>query len=240
MSDSVKVFVVEDEIIHQEAIKVAVAQCSFSIIGLSDNADKAFAGIDQIKPDIVLIDIALPGINNGITLAKQIHDKLKIPVIFTTSYAEESIIDQAAQSFPHGYLTKPVNYKDLKAAILLALSRTKPPEISTKINNSEITLIKVGDKLIRVNINDIILIRADGDNCIAVVTKNKELICRTTLKKFCEKLPANFIQTHRSWFINIDYLDLFNEKEQTVFLHGKSAPVARNFKASFFQNMKKW
>ena len=240
MTKTVNVFVVEDEIIHQEAIKMALSKIGYSLLGLSDNADEAFDQIKKHKPDVVLVDIALPGINNGITLAKHVHDKLQVPVIFTTSFTEESIIQQAAQASPSGYLTKPVQHHNLKAAILLALSAAGTADGQTPTQKPPITVIKIGDKLIRVETDNIVLVKADGDNCIAVVTTKKEFICRTTLKAFCKDLPPNFIQTHRSYYINLNYLDSFNEREQTAVIKNHTAPVARNFRVSFFQHIKKW
>lgn len=233
------VFVVEDEMIHQEAIKIALEELDFDFSGLCDNADDAFDQIKKHKPDIVLVDIALPGLNNGISLAQRIHDELHIPHIFTTSFTRDDIIKAAAQTSPSAYLTKPVDTNNLKAAITLALAKS---EHTTADNSGDKNTFftRIGDKLIRVNLDDVLLVRSDGGNYISVVTAEKEVSCRCTLKEFRKDLPSNFVQTHRAYLINLNHLDSFNEKEQTAFLKGKDAPVARRYRRDFLARIKKW
>ncbi len=233
------VFVVEDELIHQEAIKIALEELDFTLAGLCDNADEAFDCIKKANPGIVLVDIALPGINNGISLAQRIHDELHIPHIFTTSFTQDEVIKKAAETSPSGYLTKPVDTNNLKAAIALSLNKPKDNQNDSHAEDSSF-FTRIGDKLIRVNLDDVLLVRSDGGNYISVVTAEKEVSCRCTLKQFRKDLPANFVQTHRAYLINLNHLDSFNEKEQTAFLKGKDAPVARRYRRDFLDRLKKW
>lgn len=237
---NIKVFIVEDELVHSEALKISIDEAGFECIGECNNADDAFDQIQKTMPDVVLVDIALPGINNGITLSQQIHKKLGIPHIFTTSFTHDQVIEQAAASKPSGYLRKPVDTVNLKAAIKIALSNSEDKtkqEINTTNNDS--LFVRVGDKLLRVNINDILILKADGDNCISLVLEDREFICRSTLKELSKQLPSHFIQVHRSYCINLNHLDSFNERQQTAFLKGKNAPVARSFRKHFLQAINK-
>lgn len=239
--DKIKVFFVEDELIHAEAIKIAIDEAGLNCIGECNNADEAFALVKKVKPDVVLIDIALPGLNNGITLAQQISNELKIPHIYTTSFTQEQVIEQAVSTNPAGYLRKPVDPVNLKAVVKIAMSTNVSEQNGneTITQNEEALYTRVGDKLVRVNINEILVIKADGDNCISIVLENRELSCRTTLKEICSKLPNTFIQVHRSYFINLNHLDSYNERQQTAFLKGKNAPVARSFRKAFLDAIRK-
>jgi DNA-binding LytR/AlgR family response regulator len=235
----ISVFVVEDELIHQEAIKIALEELGFELSGLCDNADDAFAQINKHNPDVVLVDIALPGINNGITLAQRIHDELHIPHVFTTSFTQEQIIKDAAKTSPSGYLTKPVEPGNLKASILLALNQplSEPKQMD---GNFSSFYTKVGDKLVRINLDDVLLVKSDGCNYISVHTHHKEVSCRCTLKEFCEDLPDYFLQIHRAYVINLNHLDSYDEKDQSAILKGKTAPVSRRYKTEFLNRLKKW
>lgn len=236
-----KVFIVEDELIHLEAIKIAIEEAGLTLVGECGNADLALALVKQAKPDVVLVDIALPGLLNGITLSAKIHEELGIPHIFTTSFTNDEVIAQAVATHPAGYLRKPVDPISLKAAVQIAC-RTDQKETATAEPDqvsSKTIFTKIGDKLIRINIDDILMVKADGENCISLVLEKKEISCRTTLKEFCKQLPINFIQVHRGYVINIDHLDSFNEREQTAHLNNHTAPVARNFRKDFLNSIRK-
>ena len=234
-----RVFIVEDEVIHAEAIKIAIEEAGAELVGECANADEAFKIIKEASPDVLLVDIALPGINNGITLAAKVNCELGIPHIFTTSFTQEEVIQQAVATHPAGYLRKPVDPVNLCAAIKIAMDNNPTKNKPSDSDSQKTVFAKVGDKLVRVNIDDILIVKAEGDNCISLVFEKKEILCRTTLKEFCNQLPSNFIQVHRSWFINISHLDSFNEREQSALLKGHSAPVARGFRKEFLNSIRK-
>ena len=227
--------------IHAEAIKIAIDEAGFDCIGDCNNADEAFAAIKKENPDVVLVDIAWPGMNNGITLAKQISSELKIPHIYTTSFTQEQVIEQAVSTNPAGYLRKPVDPVNLKAAVKIAMGKSRGEQLQNEqsANSEQAIFTKVGDKLVRVNIDEILMVKADGDNCILLVLEKRELSCRTTLKEINSQLPASFIQVHRSYYINLKHLDSFNERQQTAYLKGKNAPVARSFRKAFLNAIRK-
>ena len=81
--------------------------------GLSIAFTRAFE--DPEMWGMLLVDIALPGINNGITLAERIRRELQIPHIFTTSFSQEEVIRQAVKTNPAAYLRKPVDPANLRA-----------------------------------------------------------------------------------------------------------------------------
>jgi DNA-binding LytR/AlgR family response regulator len=234
-----RVFIVEDDKIHIEAIKIAVTEAGYEIAGECDNADDAFNLIKESNPDILLVDIALPGFNNGISLADKVYKALGIPHIYTTSYTQDEVIAQAISTHPAGYLRKPVDMASLKATIQLALQKNDKIKNDNREFVSDSFFVKIGDRLIKVIPDDILMIKADGENCVSIILNNKEIICRTTLKEIYLQLPSNFIQVHRSYLINVNQLDAFNEREQTAILKNHSAPVARNFKKELLNLLRK-
>jgi DNA-binding LytR/AlgR family response regulator len=235
-----RVFMVEDELIHAEALKIAVEEAGLELAGECNNADLAFDMIAREKPDVLLVDIALPGLNNGITLADRVRHELKIPHIFTTSFTQDEVIKQAVSTHPSGYLRKPVDSVSLKAAVQIALGISGTDQPSAPGNQREMPVFtRIGDKLVRVNTHELLMVKADGENYISLVYEKKEISCRITLKEFGRQLPSSFIQVHRAYIINLDYLESFNEREQTAHLKGHAAPVARNFRKQFFSSIQK-
>jgi DNA-binding LytR/AlgR family response regulator len=232
-----KVFIVEDELIHSEALKIVLEEIGLELAGECSNADQAFEMIKRSKPDVLLVDISLPGIMNGMTLAAKVHQELGIPHIFTTSFSQEEIIDQAVATNPAGYIQKPVESANLRAAIKIALQNSSKTQYPDK--KTDFVFTKIGNKLVRINFKDILLIKADGENFISLITEKKEYPCRITLKEFLTQLPQNFIQTHRAYIINLDNLDYFNEPDQTAMLKGHDAPLSRGYKKDFLDSIKR-
>ncbi len=116
-----KILIVEDESIIAMETERSLKNLGYEIISIVDNGEKAvrIAGLE--KPDFILMDICLKGEMDGIEAANRIRSNSDIPLIFLTAFAEEEKLAQAKMTLPLGYLLKPVQERDLKAAIEIAL-----------------------------------------------------------------------------------------------------------------------
>jgi two-component system, response regulator PdtaR len=123
-----RVLVVDDEAIITMQLEERISSMGHKVVGMASSGEDAIAKARVAKPDIVLMDIVMPGKTNGIAAAKVIHKELGIPVIFITSYADDKIIEEAKQVNPYGYIVKPFNELELKATVELALFRKKSEE----------------------------------------------------------------------------------------------------------------
>ncbi|MCP5109216.1 MAG: PAS domain-containing protein, partial [bacterium] len=87
----------------------------------------AASGIGAIRravetdPDLVLMDIKLKGDIDGVDAAGELHDRLGIPVVFLTAYADGEILDRAKRTSPSGYVLKPFDERALRSAVEIAL-----------------------------------------------------------------------------------------------------------------------
>jgi len=120
-----RVLVVDDEAIITMQLEERISSLGHKVIGMASSGEDAIAKARVLKPDIVLMDIVMPGKTNGIAAAKVIHEELGIPVIFITSYADDKIIQEVKKVNPYGYIVKPFNELELKANVELALFRKK-------------------------------------------------------------------------------------------------------------------
>ncbi|MCX6683898.1 MAG: response regulator [Methanoregula sp.] len=118
-----RVLIVDDEAIITMQLGEKISSMGHKVVGRASSGEDAIAKAHATKPDIVLMDIVMPGKTNGIAAAKVIHKELDIPVIFITSYADDKIIAEVKQVNPYGYIVKPFNELELKATIELALFR---------------------------------------------------------------------------------------------------------------------
>ena len=111
------IMVVEDENIIALDIKNRLKKLGFKIPAVVASGEDAIRLAGEIKPDLVLMDILLKGKLDGVEAARAIRTKNDIPVIFLSSFSDESTCREANQASPYGYLIKPFNEKELKAKI---------------------------------------------------------------------------------------------------------------------------
>jgi CheY-like chemotaxis protein/DNA-binding PadR family transcriptional regulator len=117
-----KILVVDDEAIITMQLEERLSAMGYTVAGMASSGEDAIEKARRLEPDLVLMDIVMPGKLNGIDAAKTIAE-LDIPVVFVTSYADDSIIEKAKQVRPYGYIVKPFNELEIKAAIEVALFR---------------------------------------------------------------------------------------------------------------------
>jgi CheY-like chemotaxis protein/DNA-binding PadR family transcriptional regulator len=118
-----QILVVDDEAIITMQLEERLSAMGYTIVGMAASGEDGIEKARKLKPDLVLMDIVMPGKLNGIEAAKTIIDEMDIPVVFVTSYADDTIIEKAKGVRPYGYIVKPFNELEVKAAIEVALFR---------------------------------------------------------------------------------------------------------------------
>ncbi|HEY1768467.1 MAG TPA: response regulator [Terracidiphilus sp.] len=118
-----KILVVEDEPIVALDLQQEVEQLGLSVVGQAESADEALLAAEENRPDLALMDVRIVGSMDGIQAARLLREAYGIPVIFLTSYSDEATIKRAARELPYGYLTKPFQRRELKAALEVGLHR---------------------------------------------------------------------------------------------------------------------
>jgi len=210
----VKIYILEDEIITQELLKQTLENLQFKVCGMATNAEIALKEIEHLKPDIAILDIRVEGVQTGIWLGNQ----LSIPFIYLTAFNDMETIKKAITSKPAGYLIKPFNNNDLFIAVELALS---------KIKNTAQIIIKDKDRNIVV-LEEHILFAKKEDQYLTLYFKDSEKLIRSSIKDFLGQLNStSFLQVHRSYVINKNYITAFNNKEITI--NNSSIPISKSF-----------
>lgn len=116
------VFVVEDDPIIVRILLSMLREENFNLETPVNSGEQALEQVIFEKPDIVLMDIDLPGLISGIDAASMLFNIFTIPVIFVTGHDERSILDRAIQSLPFGFLVKPVSPYLLINTIRISIS----------------------------------------------------------------------------------------------------------------------
>lgn len=209
------VLVVEDESIVAKDIQQSLIKLGYNVIGTASTGEKAIALAEEFIPDIVLMDIMLKGGMNGIDTAAQIREKMAIPVIFLTAYADEGTLAKAKVTEPYGYIIKPFKEIDLHTSIEMALYKHKKEseilkerEILYSIienkDSKDFIFVKSNSRLVKLNTKEIYFIEALKDY-VVINTLNTRYTVHSTMKDIERKMPASeFLRVHRSFIVRID------------------------------------
>ncbi|MBL8710066.1 MAG: PAS domain S-box protein [Rhodospirillaceae bacterium] len=118
-----RVMVVEDEGVVALNLRQRLEKLGYDVPVVVSSGKDALKQIQEIRPDIVLMDIRIDGEMDGIETASRIPPDFMTPVIYLTAYAEESTLERARATKPYGYLLKPFSERELHATIKMALER---------------------------------------------------------------------------------------------------------------------
>ena len=124
MTEKASVLIVEDEAIVAKTIERRLESLGYSISGIASTGIEAVDLAKKKKPDLVLMDIGLPGKMDGIEAAQEIKDRFGIPVIYLTAYGDETTLRRAQVTEPFGYLMKPFEAGDLYRTIEVAIYKS--------------------------------------------------------------------------------------------------------------------
>ena len=245
-----RTIIVEDEELTRKGLINKLEQFDeIEIIDTADNGIEAVDKINKLKPDLIFLDIQMPGMN-GFEVLQNIS--FMPIVIFTTAFDEYAL--KAFETNSIDYLLKPIEEERLAKAIeklkKFATEENKKADFDSgiasllnELKNRQDKLtrihIKVGDEVLFVNTSDIYFFKADN-KYTTICTFDDEYIINDTLASLEDKLPDNFIRIHRGFIINMDHLNKlkkwFGGKYIAVMKDKKKTeiPVSRNSKDKLF------
>jgi len=117
------VMIVEDEAIIARDLRGKLGQLGYNVTMVADNGEDAVRAANEVRPDIVLMDIMLGGGMDGIEAAGNMQSSLDVPVIYLTAFSDDLTVSRARHTRPYGYLLKPYDEKSLQISIDMALAR---------------------------------------------------------------------------------------------------------------------
>ncbi|MBL4709346.1 MAG: response regulator [Flavobacteriales bacterium] len=237
----VKIQVVEDEIVIADNICGILEKLGYEVLEPVINYSEAIEQLEEERPDLSLLDIQLAGSKDGIDLAWKIKEDYDIPFIFLTSNADPRTVGRAKELSPPAYLVKPFNKDDLYTSIEMALhnygARINPKREQAEDNVIIKDSFFIKDKNLyhKVKFSDILFIKSEHVYVELYTQSGKKHLIRTTMNDFVESLPKNFFRTHRSYTINLNYLDTINSRY--VIISNLEIPIGKNYRDDLMQQI---
>ena len=235
----IRSIIIDDEPNNIENLQLLLNQyCpEISIAATAINADSGIEAINAFKPDLIFLDIQMPG-KSGFDLLKEFAS-INFEIIFITAYDQYGI--QAIKFSALDYLLKPININELKLAVEKARQKIIAKQKDYNIINL-LEYIKAGNKeipkialptlqeIMYVRVDNIIRCEASNNYTLFYLQNGEKVLVCKTLKEFAELLtPHNFIRTHQSHLVNLHFVKSFlREDGGTLLLSDQTkVPISR-------------
>ena len=119
----IRILIVEDEILVAADIQNMVESQGYEVAGRATTGEEALAKVASADPDLVFMDIRLPGGLDGVEAAGRIRSSFRKPVIFLTALSDDRTIQRAKMTEPFGYLFKPFDARELRVAVEMTVHK---------------------------------------------------------------------------------------------------------------------
>ena len=218
---NMRVMIVDDEPLALERLRLCLSQTpGVEVVGEAANGDEAVKLAAELAPDLVLLDIQMPG-RSGVAVARALSQSLRPEIVFVTAFAE--FAPEAFELEAADYLLKPVRFDRVQEAIRRAARRLELGENWGRVVELEAALrsarlpaqepadtyereiwIKQRDGFARVDVDQIQRIEAARDY-VLIHTLTKTHILRATMGDLERRLdPVRILRVHRSAFVRLD------------------------------------
>jgi two-component system LytT family response regulator len=224
MEQKLKALIVDDEDSARKLLmKLLEETAFFREIRLAASVNAANAVMLNFEPDIVFLDIKMPGKDGFSFLNDLKQNDRRAAIVFVTAFEQHAVKALRNQAFD--YLLKPVNRKDLRQCIVRYIETRGEATVTEKNNittpqKDAIQRIRVNTRTgtLFINPSSILYCKADG-NYTTICTGAKQHLCSLNIGKVEELLPGNgFIRVGRSHIVNFEYITVLERKESSVTL----------------------
>jgi len=122
--DQVRVVIAEDEAIIRLDLKEILTSAGYDVVGETARGDEAVALVDDHRPDLVILDVKMPGMD-GVRAAREITGRHRVAVLVLTAFSQRDLIEEARDAGVAAYLVKPFRREELLPAVAEVLSRCR-------------------------------------------------------------------------------------------------------------------
>lgn len=226
-----RALIVEDEpLLRAElADQLAMLWPELAIVGQAENGIEAVAMLEALRPDIVFLDIQIPGLN-GLEVARHVPESAQI--VFVTAYAEHAL--NAFDAGAADYLVKPLSAARLLQTVKRLKSRENravAPEVWERLFGKAAPPVylkwikaSTGGSVRLLMVKDVQFFTSDG-KYTRVVTATGDALIRVPLKSLIEQLdPGQFAQVHRGAIVNLEAIERIDRDGAAMEIRLKGRP----------------
>lgn len=230
---TLKAIAIDDEAPALAVISKHASKLPFlSLENTFTNPLKAISWLQNNPVDLIFLDIEMPEMR-GTDFMRMMHGISSARFIFTTAYENYALEGFELQALD--YLLKPILFTRFANACQRALVQSTPSEPEQPEDDSFI-FVKDGHDWVRIDFQDILFARSDG-NLLFIYQTNHKVVTRMTLQHFLSIVPQTaFLRTHKSYVVSLAAIRKI-ERSQLVLNNGKSIPLARSYRPAITQSL---
>ncbi len=116
-----KILIVEDEIIIAMDLQFTLENLGYAFSEIVSSGEESIEKVSRLLPDVVLMDVKLSGLIDGVKAAERIYRRFRIPIIYVSAYSDEQTLKRMNRVKNYGYLNKPFEERELKKVLEKAL-----------------------------------------------------------------------------------------------------------------------
>jgi len=243
-----KVVIIDDEKKARHLLQMLIEEnCpQINAIEAAEDLPQGVSLINQFKPDIVFLDIEMPGYSGLQLLEFFTPEQITFEIIFTTAYSEYAI--KAFELNAIDYLLKPLRDEQIENAVKKAVNQIGKSKVSERLeelkNTFKATSIRkiglpVSNGILFVEFDDIIMMEADRMYTKVSTTNDGELLVSKPMKFFTDNLcdATEFYRPHRSFLINLKHIKQYVNQDggYIIMNNKKTVGISREKKEEFFE-----
>lgn len=122
-SERIRILIVENEGLVGCDMATSLGKLDHLVVGICASGEEALECFDELRPDLVLLDVHLAGQLDGIDTARELQRRSHVAIVYVTGCADLETVARARQTHPQGYLLKPFNHDELRLAVEVAAQR---------------------------------------------------------------------------------------------------------------------
>ena len=241
---SASILVVEDSPTQARLLGTCLLQLGLPLLGPAATAAAALALCATTWPALAVIDLGLEAGNDGVELAQQLHQQGPLPLIFVSATDDTQLLARARALQPVAILPKPFTITSLRRMVELGLygqARTPldwQPGAGTEPAPAPWLFVRERDVLMRLAVADITCVHTEQKHAVLTLVSGRRHSVRTPLAELLLSLPDTFVQVHRSWLVNLNYVEYVDPVAGIVRLPGAlEAPLGRTYRDELLRRL---
>lgn len=144
-----RILVVEDEAVMALDVRHRLGRLGYEVVGVAATGEQSLEMVEELEPDLVVMDIMLAGALDGVEAAARIRERYGTPVVFLTALSDPATLRRAGAAGPYGYVIKPFETRELHTALEVALYKSRMEQRLTENERwMAITLKCLGEGLL--------------------------------------------------------------------------------------------
>lgn len=226
-------YIIDDEPLAVKVIEQHLARFdAFEVCGSSTDPVAAHAQVKQLAPDLLFLDIEMPGIN-GLELLASMQNKPE--VIITTAYREYAVEGFALNVLD--YLVKPIPFTRFMQAIDKFLERRRPAASSPAAGapSTDSIFVKADRKTVKIELEDILYVQGVKDY-VKIVLSDRHILTKGSIGNFLKQLPADrFVRVHKSFVVAKNKITAYTRHD--VEIGEIEIPIGRAYREVFLRGI---